>query len=412
MKRNYLIVLLIFIVFSVISFLTNILNPLLPDVKKSFDLSNTMAGFLPFAFFIAYGVMSIPSGMLVEKYREKTMLVIAFILAFAATIFFVLIPNFPVYLTSLFCIGIGMAMLQVTINPLLRVVGGEEHFAFNSVVAQLFFGGASYLGPYLYSYLVRNLNADSGDNNFLINTLAEIVPSHLSWISLYWIFAAVTLIMLLIVIAVQFPKVELKDEEKAGGWETHLKLFKNKYVILYFIGIFAYVGTEQGVGNWISEFLYQYHGFDPQTTGAEAVAWFWGLLTIGCLLGLLLLKLVDSRIILSTAALLAIICLTTALISEGNTAMIAFPLIGFFLSVMWSIIFSLALNSMAEHHGAFSGILCTGIIGGAIVPLVIGGLADIFGLRFGMMFLYVTLSFIFSVGIWAKPIIKNKTIFE
>ena len=412
MKRNYLIVLLIFIVFSVISFLTNILNPLLPDVKKSFDLSNTMAGFLPFAFFIAYGVMSIPSGMLVEKYREKTMLVIAFILAFAATIFFVLIPNFPVYLTSLFCIGIGMAMLQVTINPLLRVVGGEEHFAFNSVVAQLFFGGASYLGPYLYSYLVRNLNADSGDKNFLINTLAEIVPSHLSWISLYWIFAAVTLIMLLIVIAVQFPKVELKDEEKAGGWETHLKLFKNKYVILYFIGIFAYVGTEQGVGNWISEFLYQYHGFDPQTTGAEAVAWFWGLLTIGCLLGLLLLKLVDSRIILSTAALLAIICLTTALISEGNTAMIAFPLIGFFLSVMWSIIFSLALNSMAEHHGAFSGILCTGIIGGAIVPLVIGGLADIFGLRFGMMFLYVTLSFIFSVGIWAKPIIKNKTIFE
>ena len=412
MKRNYLIVLLIFIIFSVISFLTNILNPLLPDVKKSFDLNNTMAGFLPFAFFIAYGVMSIPSGMLVEKYREKTMLVIAFILAFAATIFFVLIPNFPVYLTSLFCIGIGMAMLQVTINPLLRVVGGEEHFAFNSVVAQLFFGGASYLGPYLYSYLVRNLNADSGDNNFLINTLAEIVPSHLSWISLYWIFAAVTLIMLLIVIAVQFPKVELKDEEKAGGWETHLKLFKNKYVILYFIGIFAYVGTEQGVGNWISEFLYQYHGFDPQTTGAEAVAWFWGLLTIGCLLGLLLLKLVDSRIILSTAALLAIICLTTALISEGNTAMIAFPLIGFFLSVMWSIIFSLALNSMAEHHGAFSGILCTGIIGGAIVPLVIGGLADIFGLRFGMMFLYVTLSFIFSVGIWAKPIIKNKTIFE
>ena len=245
-----------------------------------------------------------------------------------------------------------------------------------------------------------------------MGTSILIFFSHFSWISLYWIFAAVTLIMSLIIIAAGFPKVELKDEEKAGGWETHLKLFKNKYVILYFIGIFAYVGTEQGVGNWISEFLYQYHGFDPQTTGAEAVAWFWGLLTIGCLLGLLLLKLVDSRIILSTAALLAIICLTTALISEGNTAMIAFPLIGFFLSVMWSIIFSLALNSMAEHHGAFSGILCTGIIGGAIVPLVIGGLADIFGLRFGMMFLYVTLSFIFSVGIWAKPIIKNKTIFE
>ena len=412
MKRNYFIVVLIFIIFSVISFLTNILNPLLPDVKNSFELSNTMAGFLPFAFFIAYGVMSIPSGILVEKYHEKTMLIIPFILAFLAAMVFVLIPNFPVYLISLFCIGIGMAMLQVTINPLLRVAGGEEHFAFNSVVAQLFFGGASYLGPYLYSYLVRNLNNYSGDGNIFISTLSAIVPIGLSWISLYWIFAVVTLITLVIIAAVRFPRVELKEDEKTGGWETYLALFKNKYVILYFFGIFAYVGSEQGIGNWISEFLYRYHGFDPQSAGAEAVAWFWGLLTIGCLLGLLLLKLFDSRKILITAAALAIICLTIALFSDGSIAMFALPLTGFFLSVMWSIIFSLALNSVAEHHGAFSGILCTGIIGGAIVPLIIGGLADIIGLRFGMMFLYVTLAYIFSIGIWAKPIVKNKTIFE
>jgi fucose permease len=79
---------------------------------------------------------------------------------------------------------------------------------------------------------------------------------------------------------------------------------------------------------------------------------------------------------------------------------------------MWSIIFSLALNSVVEHHGSFSGILCTGIIGGAIVPLIIGGLADIFGLRVGIMFLYVSLAYILSIGFWGKPIITNKTIFE
>lgn len=412
MKRSYFIVVLIFIIFSVISFLTNILNPLLPDVKNSFGLSNTMAGFLPFAFFIAYGVMSIPSGILVEKYREKTMLIIPFILAFFAAMVFVLIPNFPVYLISLFCIGIGMAMLQVTINPLLRAAGGEEHFAFNSVVAQLFFGGASYLGPYLYSYLVRNMSDYSGDSNVLINTLSSLVPADLPWISLYWIFAFVTLITLVIVAAVRFPRVKLKDDEKTGRWETYLELFKNKYVILYFFGIFAYVGSEQGIGNWISEFLYQYHGFNPQSAGAEAVAWFWGLLTIGCMLGLLLLKLFDSRKILIAAAIFAIISLTIALFSNGNIAMFTLPLTGFFLSVMWSIIFSLALNSVAEHHGAFSGILCTGIIGGALVPLIIGGLADVMGLWFGMMFLYVTLAYILSIGIWAKPIVKNKTIFQ
>jgi fucose permease len=411
-NRNYFIVLLVFIIFAVIAFLTNILNPLIPDVKKSFELSNTMVGILPFAFFIAYGIMSIPSGILVEKYGEKKMLLIPFMLAFTAAMVFVSVPSLPIYIISLFSIGVGMAMLQVTINPLLRVSGGEEHFAFNSVVAQLFFGGASYLGPYLYSYLVINLKDYSGGKNILLDALSGVVPANLSWISVYWIFAVVTFLMVIVIVFVKIPKVEFKEDERVGGWKSYLELIKNKYVILYFIGIFAYVGTEQGIGNWISEFLSQYHGMNPQTEGAEAVAWFWGLLTIGCLLGLILLKLVDSRKILIGAACLASICLTIAIVSGGSVAMIAFPLTGFFLSVMWSIIFSLALNSVAEHHGSFSGILCTGIIGGAIVPLIIGGLADIIGLRFGIMFLYVTLAYILSVGIWAKPIIKNKTIFE
>ena len=114
--------------------------------------------------------------------------------------------------------------------------------------------------------------------------------------------------------------------------------------------------------------------------------------------------------ILIGASLASMLCLTIALFGGGNTARVAFPLVGFFYSVMWSIIFSLALNSVAEHHGSFSGILCTGIIGGAIVPLIIGALADLLGLRFGMMFLYITLGYILSIGFWAKPLISNKTI--
>ena len=88
-----------------------------------------MAGFLPFAFFVAYGVMSIPAGMLLERYREKPVMVAAFALAFAGSLLFASIPKFEIALASLFLIGIGMTMLQVAINPLLRVAGGEEHFA-------------------------------------------------------------------------------------------------------------------------------------------------------------------------------------------------------------------------------------------------------------------------------------------
>jgi fucose permease len=86
--------------------------------------------------------------------------------------------------------------------------------------------------------------------------------------------------------------------------------------------------------------------------------------------------------------------------------------VGFFASVMYPVIFSLALNSIDEHHGSFAGIMVTGIIGGAIVPLIIGGLGDVVGLRTGMLFLYLTLGYILSVGFWAKPLITNQTVFN
>jgi len=409
MKRNYFIVGLIFLIFFVISFLTNILGPLIPDIINSFILSLTLAGFLPFSFFVAYGVMSIPAGALVERYGEKPVMVASFILAFIGSFLFATFPYFSVAMFSLFLIGIGMAMLQVAINPLLRTAGGEEHFAFNSVMAQLIFGAASFISPQVYTYLVKNLQNQTGESNFVISALAKIVPSDLPWISLYWVFTVIALVMVAVLAAARLPKVELKEDERVGAWESHKQLFKNRFVILYFFGIFAYVGTEQGVANWISKFLSIYHGFDPQVVGADAVSYFWGLMTAGCLLGLLLLKFFDSRKVLIGFSSAAIITLSIALFGTANMSLYSFPLVGFFASVMWSIIFSLALNSVKKHHGSFSGILCTAIMGGAVVPLIVGVLGDILGLRFGMIFLYLTLGYILSIGIWAKPLITNVT---
>lgn len=409
MKRNYFIVGLILLIFFVISFLTNILGPLIPDIIDSFSLSLTLAGLLPFSFFIAYGVMSIPAGFLVDKYKEKKVIFSAFVVAFIGALLFATTSNFPAAMASLFLIGLGMAMLQVAINPLLRVAGGEEHFAFNSVLAQLIFGLASFISPQVFTYLVTNLKDTQEGGNIIIRTLAKVVPADMPWISLYWVFTVITLVMILIIASIRFPKVELKEDERAGARESYAELFKNKFVILYFFGIFAYVGAEQGVANWISKFLATYHDYNPQTVGADTVSYFWGLLTAGCLLGLLMLKIFDSRKILIWFTSASLISLTFALFGPGNIALIAFPMVGFFASVMWSVIFSLALNSVKAHHGSFSGILCTGIIGGAIVPLIIGWLGDMFGLRFGMTFLYLTFGFILSIGFWSKPLITNVT---
>jgi fucose permease len=409
MKRSAFAVGLVFLIFFVISLVTNILNSIIPNLIEDFHLSLFVASLVTFFFFVAYGVMSIPAGVLLERFHERPVLIASFVLAFVGSIAFATMPRFGVMLPSLFLIGAAFAMLQVSINPLLRVAGGEEHFAFNSAAAQLVFGLASFLSPWLYAYLVQGLQADQ-PSNAVLAALSRVVPSSLPWVSLYWVFAVVTLVMILVVALARLPEVVLKEDERAGAMATYRQLLRKPIVWLFFLGIFVYVGTEQGVANWISQFLKTYHGFDPLVEGKSAVSYFWGLMTAGCFLGLLLLKLFDSRRVLVGFATAAMLALTLALFGPARVSLWAFPLIGFCASVMWPIIFSLALNSMDRHHGAFSGILVTGIVGGALLPPVVGKLGDLFGLRFGMTVLYLTLGYILSIGIWARPLITNATI--
>jgi len=409
MKRNYYIVSLIMLIFFVISFITNVVGPLVPDIIKEFHLSLMRAGLLSFAFFIAYGVMSVPSGMLVEKYKEKKIMVAGFIVAFFGALLLVLSPNYLTIVLSLFFIGCGMAMLQVVLYPLLRTAGGEEHYAFTAVLAQLIFGLASFVSPLVYSYLVLNIKNTGSDKNFL-SFLSGLVPDNLPWVSLYWLFTVICLLMVLIIFFSKFPKVVLNKEEEVGPLQTHIILFKKPIVVLFFIGIFCYVGTEQGMNNWMSQFLSTYHGYDPQTKGAQAVANFWGLMMIGGIVGLFLLKVMDSRKVLVIFTVLALASLSLGLFASATISLVALSFVGFFLSVMFPVIFSLALNSVNEHHGSFAGILLTGITGGAIIPPVIGWLGDHLGLRAGMFLLYITMGYILSIGFWAKPIITNKTI--
>jgi fucose permease len=293
---------------------------------------------------------------------------------------------------------------------LLRVTGGEEHFAFNNLIVQLVFGVASFLSPFVYSYLVTNLSAQGIDKGVFINFMAFLTPRHLPWVSIYWIFAFISFLMIAIILLIRFPKVIRKEDEVVGAWKTHLELFRQKTVILFFLGIFAYVGMEQGIANWISEFLRSYHGYRPEVEGASAVGLFWGMMTVGCILGLVLLKIIDSKIVLRifTAASFAVLTLT--LFGNAKMALIGFPAMGFCLSVMYGIIFSLALNSVSRYHGSFAGILCTAIAGGAVFSLLIGKLKDLIGLQAGMMILYLPLAYILSLSFWAKPLVQNATI--
>lgn len=406
MRRNYFIVGIVFLMFFVLSLLTNILGPIIPDIIDSFHVSLAAAAFLPFSFFLAYGVLSVPAGFLVDRFTEKPVMIASFVAAFAGALSFALHPTYQVAIASLFMIGAGMAMLQVAINPLLRVAGGEEHFAFNSAFAQFVFGSASFISPHIYSYMVKNVSDARGP---VLRWFAHVTPTDLRWVSIYWIFAIVSAAVVVLLSALRFPRIEHTEEEQAGTMATYFSMLRRGTVWAYFGCMFAYVGSEQGTADWISKFLAQYHGFDPHTTGASAVSWFWGMMTAGCFVGMILLKAFDSRRVLLGFAVGALVTLSAALFGPAQVSLYAFPAIGFFASIMWPTVISLGLNSVKEHHGSFAGILCTGIVGGAVVPLMIGRLGDAIGLRAGMMVLYVTFGCVASIGIWARPIITNAT---
>lgn len=409
MKRSPLLVIIVIMIFFAISFLTNILGPIMPAANDSFNMSLGLAGFLPFAFFIAYGVGSLPTGYFTDVYGMKLLTLLGMFFAIVACGIFTLYPSLGVYLASLFFMGLGMALLQVVINPLLRTAGGEEHYSFYSVMAQMIFAFGSFGSPYVYSYLVTNLPLKNG---VIMNALAVISPLNMPWVAFYLVAGLIFAILFVVVLAIKFPKTELTSGEKVEGLTIIFELFKSKIVWVYFIGIFAYVGTEQGVVVWISKFLNTYYQANPDTVGAQISALFWAGQALGCLLGLLLIKLMDQRILLGIFILLGMTMLSLALFGSYSMALFAFPAFGFCTSVMYPGVLSLGLNSLEKHHGTFAGILCTGIIGGAIIPFVEGVLGDVIGLKFGMCLVYLTLAYMLGIAIFARPLVRNETIFS
>ena len=396
-KFNRIGLLAIIMVFwFVISFITNILGPLIPDIINSFSLEKlTLAGFIPMSFFVAYAIMSIPSGILIEKVGEKVVLFIGFAMDLVGAMLFASFHNYPVLLLSCFIIGLGMAMLQTVMNPLQRTVGGEENYAFVSDCSQVVFSGASFLSPLVYSYYVQNP--------------MSFAPEGMPWISLYYLFGFILVSMLVVVLVVRFPKIELKSDEKSGDKSSFLELFGMRKVWLYALAMLFYTATEQGMSNNISLFLERYHGLDPHTVGASCVSWFWGSMLIGCVIGLLLLKLVDSKTLLKFCCPLAMILLAMGLTCPADVARFALPGVGFAMSLMFPIIMSLALNSVTKHHGSFAGIMCSAIVGGAIGPLAVSMLSDAASsLRIGMCLIFVFLAYIFFISFWAKPLVRNK----
>ena len=396
-KFNIGLVVFVMLVFFVISFITNIIGPLIPQFIKTYDLSLVLASFLPLSFFFSYGVFSVPAGIFLERYGGKIVMLSAFIISSVGAALIILMPGYLSFIFSFFLIGTGMAILQVAINPLLRYAVSGENFAFFSIIGQLAFGSASFLSPVFYKFLQEE------NNPFGI-----LMFSEKPWL---WIYVLFILAIIALIVFLYFVKI---PDNQSTSEKFDIKVFSNflnnRISYFYFFGIFSYVGVEQGINNWSSQFLYQYHSLDPEVVGVDVISAFWGNLTIGTIISLLLVKLIDEKKLLNIYALSSSIILLLAIHGDSEISVLSFKLLGFSISGVWSVMISLSLNSVPKNHSVFTGILLTGIVGGAIFPFIIAGIGQLFNLKVGMHVILIGLLYLSYVGFTAKPLISNKTI--
>jgi fucose permease len=385
------------------------MSALIPEIIQSFQISYGLASVLPFAFYIALGLSCVPAGVAGEKFTAKSILVFAFLYALAGVLVFVLYLNYRASIISLFIIGSSIAIIQVTAVPLLRRACGPENLAFHSTLNQLMYGAGAFLSPVIYSWLTQSLLNDAGGNNLLTKVFSRLLPQGFEWASAYWLFVVLLISLVVIMLFIKFPEQEkspVSDQTRNG---VYLELFRNKYVIFYFFSLVAYASCEQGIAAWMSKFFQDYHGLDPQSEGASILSFYWLLLTAGCFGGMILLKFFDSRKVLAGLTIFAIVSLSVALYGGSNASKIAFPMVAAFESVMWPVILSLALNSVSRHHEVLSGFMFTASVGGALGPVIVGSMGDLFGLGVSLNYLFLPLLIVLSVAFWAKPLVTNKT---
>src|SRR4030095_8946121 len=187
-------------IWFLISFVTNIIGPLIPIIIKWYKLNYALAVFLPCSFFLAYGIISMPAGFLLERRGQSLTMLGAFSLNALGCLLIASSASYLAVVARLFVIGLGMAMLQVVINPLTRSTVGEEHFAFYAVLGQLVFGVASFLSPFALSLLQTNAPP-----------FAEFGPP---WVPFYAGAGLVFAGFIALTAKMRLPKAELVDDER------------------------------------------------------------------------------------------------------------------------------------------------------------------------------------------------------
>ena len=370
-------------------FITCLNDILIPHLKAIFDLTYTQSMLVQFCFFGAYFLVSLPAGQLVKKVGYQKGIVAGLVVAALGCLMFypaASMHSYPMFLSALFVLASGITILQVSANPYVTLLGPKESASSRLTMTQAFNSLGTTVAPYLGALFILNEAASSMS-----------APSADSVKVPYLILTAALLLLAAIFAWLKLPHIssaETAPDEVVSG-----SAWQYRHLVLGAVGIFVYVGAEVSIGSFLINFFGEANiaGLE-ESEAAKYLTYYWGGAMVGRFIGAAVMQKVSATKVLSFNAFFAVVLVSIAILTSGSIAMWAMLLVGLCNSIMFPTIFSLALNGLDKHTSQGAGILCLAIVGGAIVPLIQGVLADVAGVQLSFVIPVLCYSYIVYYG--------------
>jgi FHS family L-fucose permease-like MFS transporter len=368
--------------------LTSLNDVLIPHLKAVFAMNYAQTMLIQFTFFSTYLVMSLPAGRVVAHLGYKPSIVVGLIVAGIGALAFypaAKVPSYPLFLLALFVLASGITLLQVSANPYISLLGDPRHASSRLSLAQALNSLGHTLSPALIGPFILAVAVLGGD------ALAQLAPAQQEAYRIaqaesvqlpYLAIAAGLFLLASFVYLFRLPALSEATEQADPRHHTFAEVLRHRHVRLGVLAIFLYVGAEVAIGSFLINYI-----ADPRIgaidagTAARYVSFYWGAAMVGRFLGSALLRRFVPRRLLVLFALAAMALLVTTMTTAGSLAMWSVIAIGLFNSIMFPTLFTLGIEGMGPMTSKASSLLVMAIVGGAVVPLLQGLLADRIGIQ-------------------------------
>ena len=357
-------------------FITCMNDILIPHLKDIFELTYVQAMLIQFCFFTAYAIMSIPMGYLVGKIGYKNGVISGFVLTTIGCLLFYPAAgshSYATFLGALFILASGVTLLQVAGNPYVTLLSKPGKESATLTLVQAFNSLGTTIAPQIGAFLIL------ADATQTVSKTEQISSVQIPYLGL----AGLLIILAVFVKMIRLPDArKIAEEESEHNHDGKHSVWQYRHLVFGAAGIFCYVGAEVSIGSLLVSVLGYLKGLD-HASAAKYLSFYWGGAMVGRFLGSAIMAKIAPNRYLAFNATAAVALLGVAMLAgkaSADIAMWALLAIGFFNSIMFPTIFSLATKGLGRFTSSASGVLCTAIVGGAVVPVVQGWAADTYGL--------------------------------